>query len=92
MKIDILKDGKLLYTITGTDDFDPDDIVMVSRKLIDGATMSRERFDDLFFEKMRLSRTQVEAYEKVEEVHFNLFGHNKYSSLDSYRVLRNKKK
>lgn len=86
MKIEVFNNGKLLYSISGTDDFDPSDIVVVSKKMIEGATMSAQSFDELFFTKMRESRTQIEAYEKAESQHFSTFGHHKYSDYDSFKV------
>jgi hypothetical protein len=91
MKIDVYANGKLLYSITGTDDFKPEEVVIVTRKLIENATMTAEGFDDLFFEKLKDSRTHVEAYDKAEQKHFDTFGHNKYRDFDSFRVSKSKR-
>lgn len=91
MKIDVFANGKLLYSITGTDDFNPNDLVVVAKNLIEKATMTAEGFDDLFFEKLKDSRTHVEAYDKAEQKHFETFGHNKYSDFDSFRISKSKR-
>jgi hypothetical protein len=85
MKIEVYSNGKLLYSITGTYDFNCDDIVIVSRNLIEKATMNAEGFDELFFTHLKSSESHIEAYTKAEQVHFETFGHNKYSDFESFR-------
>ena len=91
MKIDVFSNGNLLYSITGTDDFDPSDIAIVSRNLIEKATMSAEGFDDLFFTQLKHSNTHSEAYSKAEEIHLSTFGHQKYSNFDCFRAVKSKR-
>lgn len=86
MKIDVYSNGKLLYSITGTEDFDPGDIAVVSRKMIEQATISMEGFESLVKTEMVSSKTMKEAYEKAENKHSGMFGHTKYCDYNSYRI------
>jgi len=86
MKIDVMSNGKVLYSITGTDNFDPSDIVMVSKNLIEGATMNAQKFDDLFFTQLKHSSTHNEAYSKAEQIHNDTFGHTKYSNYECFKA------
>lgn len=85
MKIEVYSNGRLLYSITGTDDFNPEDVTLVAKSLLEKATISAEGFDDLFFTHLKSSGSHVEAYTKAEKVHYRTFGHNKYSDFESFR-------
>lgn len=91
MKIEVFSNGKLLYSIQGTENFDPKDLVVVAKNLIEKATMTAEGFDELFFTKLRDSDTHFEAYEKAEKVHLDTFGHTKYRDFFSFKVSKSKR-
>jgi len=40
-----------------------------------------------YFQKLKTSRTNSEAYQEVNEEYFNLFGEMKYSNYDSFRKI-----
>jgi|GEM_PF-2320109 len=50
-----------------------------------------KEFDKRFIEKTRESDTYEEAYFEVEKEHKSVFGANKYSNYESYRVSRYKR-
>lgn len=72
------------YTFVSTDG-SKDDIVTISRDLLSNATMTAAGFEEVFFDETRTSATYVEAYEKVEVFHEEVFGKRKYSDYNSFR-------
>jgi hypothetical protein len=71
------------YTFVSTDG--KCDIVTVSRDLLQNCTLTAEGFEQVFFNEARTSTTYVEAYEKVEAWHEEMFNKRKYSDYNSFR-------
>jgi hypothetical protein len=88
MKLEILKDGVVKWTIQPTDhNLSPHDIVAV----ISSVSMSPEGFDNLFFKFVNDSKTHKEAYERAEKVHETMFQRRKYSDYDSFSVSKSRR-
>jgi hypothetical protein len=82
MKLEITKEGRVLWTIESTDgNLSQGDVVTV----ISNCSMNPKGFDELFFRFVNDSKTYVDAYERAEKVHETLLGRRKYSDYDSYR-------
>lgn len=75
---------EIKYTFTSTDG-SKCDIVTVSKDLIMNCTMTSDGFEQAFFSEARTSTTYMEAYEKVEIFHEEMFGKRKYSDYNSFR-------
>lgn len=88
--IEVYKNGKLLYTISSTDCMDTD-IAIVSKSVIQKASLSPEAFDDVFTSFIKESRTHEEAYCKAEEYHLKIFSSTKYSGYESFRVSKSRR-
>lgn len=52
---------------------------------------SIEGFEKRYFEYLEICRTASEAFKKANDDYFRIFGHDKYSSYDSFRIVRNRK-
>lgn len=61
------------------------EIVTVSKDLLQNCNMTAEGFEQCFFNAAKTSSTYMEAYEKVEIMHEDLFNHRRYSDYDSFR-------
>jgi len=46
-------------------------------------------FDQEYFKNLKSSKTNKEAYDKTEELYKSFFKKRRYSSFESYRVVRN---
>ena len=49
------------------------------------------KFDQAFFAELMNCDTNIEAYERIEEKYFSVFGKRKYSNYDSYRKCRDRR-
>lgn len=78
------------YTFVSTDG-GKCDIVTVSKDLLKNASMSVDVFEDLFFDATKTSATYMEAYEKVEVIHEQLFEKRRYSDYDSFRKVKERR-
>lgn len=67
------------------------DFAILPKSLVKNSVLSQKNFEDLYFKYMRDSKTNVEAYEKAEQVHEQYFDRRRYSSFDSFRTQKNKK-
>lgn len=73
------------YTFVSTDG-SKCDLVVVSKALLENATMSAERFDQLVMTYSKDNVSMTEAYHKAEETHTNIFGKPRYSDHNSYKA------
>lgn len=73
------------YTFISTDGAKCD-IVTVSKDLLQNATMSAEKFDELVLTFRKENVTLTEAYYRAEEIHEEYFGRPRYSDVGSYKV------
>lgn len=87
--IEVYQNGKLLYSITSTDG--REDVAIVSKSVIQKASLSPEAFDDVFTSFIKESRTHEEAYCKAEEYHLKIFSSTKYSGYESFRVSKSRR-
>jgi len=81
------------YTYIYTDG-SKENVATISRDLLTNSTMTAAGFEEVFFSEMGTSTTYMEAYEKVEIFHEQVFGKRKYSDYNSFRNVktqRNKK-
>ena len=53
--------------------------------------VTTEGFINRYFENLKVSKTNVEAYEKTAEEYRKAFGIDKYSGYDSFRQIKNRK-
>jgi len=51
-----------------------------------------DQFEDVFIEKTKEATTYEEAYKLAEEDHKKRFGCYRYSSYNSFRVIKNRKR
>lgn len=72
------------YTFVSTDG-SKCEVVQVSTDLLKNASLTADGFEQAFFTEARTSSTYMEAYEKVEVFHEELFGKRKYSDYNSFR-------
>jgi len=85
--IQIYENGKLKWTIEAIGaGISPNDITIIPTSIAKGCTLSAASFDEVFMEKLRESKTHIEAYEKAEQLHESYFGKRKYSDHDSFKV------
>lgn len=87
--IEVYQNGKLLYSIASTDG--REDVAIVSKSVIQKASLSPEAFDDVFTSFIKESRTHEEAYCKAEEYHLKIFSSTKYSGYESFRVSKSRR-
>jgi hypothetical protein len=88
MKLEITKEGKVLWTIESTDgSLSQNDIVTV----ISNCSISPTGFDELFFQFVREEKTHVAAYERAERVHEIMLGKRKYSDYESFSEAKRKR-
>jgi hypothetical protein len=78
-----MMDDTIKYVVHATDGRQGD-IVSIPRNFLKGCMMKPKAFDDMVFKLMTEVGTQVKAYEKAEEIHYQVFGCNRYSSYESY--------
>lgn len=78
------------YTFVSTDG--KCDIVTLPKDLLRNATLTSDGFEQVFFTEARTSSTYVEAYEKVEAWHEDVFGRRKYSDYNSFRNTKTQRK
>jgi peptide methionine sulfoxide reductase MsrA len=92
MRYDIYQNGKLKWSIEGTDKtITANDITILPKQLAKNCSVSAETFDDIFFSELKTSTTHVEAYEKAEQLHEQYFEKRKYADYDSYRISKNQR-
>lgn len=87
--IEIYQDGKLKWTIESIGS--PSDIVFLPKSMANECSMSASGFDNIFYACMSGSKTNVEAYEKAEQIHVQYFEKRKYSSYESFAVSKSKR-
>jgi hypothetical protein len=78
------------YTYVYTDG-SKGEIVTISRNLLTDSTMTAAGFEEVFFDETRTSITYIEAYEKAETFHEEVFGKRRYSDYDSFRKAKDQK-
>jgi hypothetical protein len=89
MKFELFRDGSLWMTIeTMGGDVD---LAILPKSVIKGSSLSSESFEELFFKCMKETHSNVQAYEKAEEIHEEYFSTRRYSSYDSFRTQKNKR-
>ncbi|HZI23804.1 MAG TPA: hypothetical protein VFD46_01940 [Chryseolinea sp.] len=89
MKFELFRDGKLYMTIETIGG--ETDLTILPKSVIKNSALSPQSFEDLFFKCMNEAETNVEAYEKAEQIHEQFFDTRRYSSYDSFRTQKNKK-
>jgi hypothetical protein len=80
--IQIYENGTLKWTIT--DVGSSNDIVVLPKTIAHECNMTATGFDEIFYACMSGSKTNVEAYEKAEQLHVHYFGRQKYSDYGSF--------
>lgn len=78
------------YTFIHTDG-SKDDVITISSNLLKNASMSADVFEDLFFDAAKTSTTYMEAYEKIEVLHEEVFNKRRYSDYDSFRKVKERR-
>ena len=84
MKIEV-GEGFVKWVITSTDGLKEEDFVSV----ISNANLSTSKFIEIYYD-YTTTLSHVDAYEKVELLHTNLFGKPRFSSYESFRVIKSK--
>ncbi len=80
MKLEI-STGSVKWTIEATDGITSDQVITV----INSASISREKFIEIYYDFLTQEKIAVKAYERTETLHKNIFGAPKYSSYSSFR-------
>lgn len=90
MKFELYRDGNLYMTIetTGGDI----DLAILPKSVIKNSALSPKSFEELFYKCARETATYTEAYEKAEQTHEEYFGCRRYSSYDSFRFQKDKRR
>lgn len=78
------------YTYTSTDGSKCETIT-ISKDFLQNCTMTADGFEQLFFTEARTSSTYMEAYEKVEVIHEQMFNKRRYSDYDSFRKTKERR-
>jgi hypothetical protein len=92
MRYEIYENGKLKWTIEGTDrTILGGDITILPKSLAENCSLSASSFDDIFFTSLKDSTTHVEAYNKAEEVHEHYFNKRKYADYESFRISKSRR-
>ena len=87
--IEIYQDGKLKLTITEIGS--TSDIVILPKQVAEGATMTANGFDQIFYACLSGAKSNAEAYEKAEEIHLSYFQKRKYSGYQSFAVSKSQR-
>lgn len=82
-------DDTIRYVLHATDGRQ-NDLITLPRKFVAGCVMKSEQFEEVYFE-FTLENKYSEAYRKAEDLHVKLFGVQKYSSYESFKVQMSKK-
>jgi hypothetical protein len=77
-------DDTLKYVIHALDGNDAN-FITLPRKFVQGCVMKPEQFDEAVFQfQHEQGLRHTEAYEKAEDLHYKMFGSNRYSSYESF--------
>ena len=86
--IEIYQNGVLKMTIEEVGSHS--DFIVIPREVSQSCSMSAEGFKAVFHNYMKDSKTNLEAYEKTEQYHQQLFTERKYSGYTSFAVAMSK--
>ena len=84
MKLELFQDGRLVVSVEPIGNVVSGDFTFLPKRLVVGAVLNAESFDNLFFECLKDQKTHEQAYVKAEEIHEQYFGQTKYKSYESY--------
>lgn len=83
-----MNDDTLKYVLHATDG--RGDFISLPRKFIEGCVMTSEKFEEVYYEFTH-DRRYADAYRQAEDLHVKLFGVQRYSSYESFKVQLSKK-
>lgn len=66
------------------------DIISLPRTFLKGCVMRSDQFKAAFLEFCQKERTQEDAYWATEDIHLKLFGSQRYSDFNSFKVILSK--
>ena len=84
MRLDLFQDGRLIASIEPIGNVGSEDFAFLPKRLVAGAMLNAESFDNLFFECLKDKRTHEQAYTQAEQIHEQYFGSNRYSGYESF--------
>lgn len=91
MKIELFREGELYLTIDYVGLGSSDDLVVLPKSLVKDSFMSKQGFEELFYECLKNTKKNIDAYEKAEEIHEQYFEKRRYSSYESFSEVKNRK-
>lgn len=84
MKLELFQDGKLVVSIEPVGNIASGDFTILPKSILNGAKLSSDSFEELFFEKVKSTNTYMEAYNQAEEIHEEYFGRRRWSCYENF--------
>ena len=91
MRLELFQDGRLIVSIEPVGNTVHGDFTFLPKRMVEGAKLDAESFDDLFFECLKDQRTNEKAYQQAENIHEQYFGTSKYSGYESFANAKSKR-